>query len=331
MAHRILLADDSLTIQKVIELTFSGAEWELRAVGTGDRAIQALEDFKPEVVLADVVMPGLTGYEVCEAVKRLPDGAFIPVVLLSGTFEPFDRSRADRAGCDLVVTKPFDAQGLAAQVRQLVENAKLARAAAPPPPPPAPPKPEPEPEMDTADLTIPLFGMTRVAAVKPPAPRPPEELTAPVRSFEMDLVGLDEDVPRRDLDEDIAAFERSGKAQSPPTFWDRPAPLADEDERTGPLVTHAPPASPEGGDLETLAAGASLSELTRMIPEQPPQPPPPPPPAPERVLSEDEVDRIARRLVEVIGERIIRKVAWDVVPEMAERLVKERLREIEKG
>ena len=70
MGHRILLADDSLTIQKVVELTFSETDYELMAVGSGDRAVEALEEFRPVIVLADVVMPGLTGYEVCEAVKN---------------------------------------------------------------------------------------------------------------------------------------------------------------------------------------------------------------------------------------------------------------------
>ena len=64
MAYKILLADDSLTIQKVVELTFSDPETTLMAVGTGDRAVQALDDFQPDIVLADVVMPGMNGYEV---------------------------------------------------------------------------------------------------------------------------------------------------------------------------------------------------------------------------------------------------------------------------
>ncbi|MCL4807571.1 MAG: response regulator, partial [Thermoanaerobaculia bacterium] len=142
MAIKILLADDSLTIQKVVELTFSDAETRLVAVGSGDRAVQALDDFQPDIVLADVVMPGLTGYEVCEAVKRRPGGAFVPVVLLTGTFEPFDRGRAERAGSDAIVTKPFDSHALQGLVRELVEKAAVAReeaASAPPPEAPAPP------------------------------------------------------------------------------------------------------------------------------------------------------------------------------------------------
>ncbi|MBK9372293.1 MAG: response regulator [Holophagales bacterium] len=145
MAIKILLADDSLTIQKVVELTFSDAETRLMAVGSGDRAVQALDDFQPDIVLADVVMPGLTGYDVCEAVKRRSGGPFVPVVLLTGTFEPFDRARAERVGSDAIVTKPFDSHALQGLVRDLVTRARAARqdaetaALAAPPPAPEPP------------------------------------------------------------------------------------------------------------------------------------------------------------------------------------------------
>ena len=67
-----------------MELTFAGSEWELRAVGSGDKAAGLLAEYEPDIVLADAMMPGLTGYELCEAVKRLPYGAFIPVVMLTG-------------------------------------------------------------------------------------------------------------------------------------------------------------------------------------------------------------------------------------------------------
>jgi two-component SAPR family response regulator len=81
MSNRILLADDSLTIQKVVELTFSESGWELMTVGSGDKAIEAYASFRPDVVLADVVMPGLSGYEVCERIKQSEGGALVPVVL----------------------------------------------------------------------------------------------------------------------------------------------------------------------------------------------------------------------------------------------------------
>ena len=370
MPSRILLADDSLTIRKVVELTFSGSEFELKAVGNGDEAVALLADFEPDIVLADAVMPGRTGYEVCEEVKRRPGGRFVPVVLLTGTFEPFDKPRSERVGADSVVTKPFDSQGLAALVRDLVRRAGEARASAPPEPPPAPEPPPPPPADaeggETTDPTlsgaepfytaplavqaappapapmedifsttaIPVF--SGIEATPPPPPRasgefePPTEPISPVpppppplageRGYEMNLEGLD-DTPepqRRDLDEDIAAFEQSDRGQTRrPEAWETLA--APAENAPSPETAHS--------ELEALAAEASLTDLKSLIPDSAPVPPPAGSSA--GPLSDADIDRIARRVLELGGERVVRRIAWDVVPELAERLVKERLEELE--
>ncbi|MCA1733838.1 MAG: response regulator, partial [Acidobacteria bacterium] len=118
MAKKILLADDSITIQKVVELTFSDGDFEVVAVNNGARAIQQLQESRPDIILSDIIMPEKNGYEVCEFVKSHPDYKTIPVILLTGTFEPFDPDRAERAGCDAVVTKPFESQSLIHKVEE---------------------------------------------------------------------------------------------------------------------------------------------------------------------------------------------------------------------
>ena len=107
--RKLLLADDSPTIQKVISLTFGDDEgFEVVAVGDGAEALRALaQEPPPDVVLADVVMPGPDGYELCERIKRDERLKKIPVVLLVGTFEPFNEAEARRVGADTVLTKPF--------------------------------------------------------------------------------------------------------------------------------------------------------------------------------------------------------------------------------
>jgi CheY-like chemotaxis protein len=122
VAKKILLADDSLTIQKVVELTFSDSEYDLLCVPNGQRALEKVAEEAPDLILADVVMPEKNGYEVCEAIKANPATARIPVILLSGTFEPFDRDRAERLGCDAIVSKPFDSQQLLRQVEALLSR-----------------------------------------------------------------------------------------------------------------------------------------------------------------------------------------------------------------
>lgn len=112
--RKLLLADDSTTIQKVIELTFGDEGLQVISVGDGEEAIRQLEQSPPDILLADVFMPGRTGYEVCEHVKRSERLRSIPVVLLVGTFEPFDEAEARRVGADDVLTKPFQS------IRELV-------------------------------------------------------------------------------------------------------------------------------------------------------------------------------------------------------------------
>jgi CheY-like chemotaxis protein len=146
MPKRILLADDSITIQKVVELTFSDGDYEVVAVNNGARAIQKLSEMRPDIILSDIIMPEKNGYEVCEFVKSHPEFRNIPVVLLTGTFEPFDPDRADKAGCDAVVTKPFESQSLIQRVEELIDQARANASSAPAPaaaPEPAAPEPAP--------------------------------------------------------------------------------------------------------------------------------------------------------------------------------------------
>jgi CheY-like chemotaxis protein len=105
--RKLLLADDSATIQKVVDLTFSDEGLEVITVSDGQQAIEKLEEVSPDIVLADVFMPGLNGYEVCEYIKRNERFRHIPVMLLVGSFEPFDEAEARRVGADDYLTKPF--------------------------------------------------------------------------------------------------------------------------------------------------------------------------------------------------------------------------------
>jgi CheY-like chemotaxis protein len=116
----LLLADDSVTIQRVIELTFADEDIDVVAVSDGDQAIARLESVPPDIVLVDAGMPGKTGYDVAAYVKRSPRLSHIPVVLLTGAFEPVDPARAAGAGCDGVLAKPFEPQQVIGRVKELL-------------------------------------------------------------------------------------------------------------------------------------------------------------------------------------------------------------------
>jgi CheY-like chemotaxis protein len=122
MGSRILLADDSITIQKVVNLTFADEGIEVVAVSNGDLAERRLNEVKPDLVLADIFMPGKNGYELCEVIKQNPLFRNVPVVLLVGAFEPFDQAEARRVQADAHLTKPFESRTLVETVRRLISE-----------------------------------------------------------------------------------------------------------------------------------------------------------------------------------------------------------------
>ncbi len=163
---KLLLADDSITIQRVIELTFSGEDVQVVAVSDGEEAIARIPAERPDIVLADIGMPKRSGYDVAAFVKGHPDLAHIPVLLLAGAFEPVDQARADQVKCDGVLVKPFEPQQVIARVRELVNGAASRMAAGPVPGTGTVP--------GTQDA-----GRRRDAAARTPEPRMPDSREAP--------------------------------------------------------------------------------------------------------------------------------------------------------
>ena len=135
MANKILLADDSITIQKVVNLTFTDEGINVVTVGNGELALKKLGEEHFDLILADIFMPGRNGYEVCEFVKRHPEMHDVPVILLVGAFEPFDKSEAARVQADGHLTKPFESRILIETVKRMLAEAAVRKAQAAPPPP----------------------------------------------------------------------------------------------------------------------------------------------------------------------------------------------------
>jgi CheY-like chemotaxis protein len=253
MPRTILLADDSVTIRKVVELTFSDTDIRVLAVGSGQEALERIPSLRPDLVLADVVMPGPTGYDVCRSVKA--SDRPVPVLLLAGTFEPFDAAEARACGADGHMTKPFDSRTLVARVEELLAGARPAEA-----PEQAPVAPIAEPQ----------------AAV--PA-GPDDELEA--------------------MFDALASPQDDGPYDAPPAAEGLPQP---EPQTT---VAEAPAFAVEASTIaEAVPAAGSLAPA--------------------------DIDAIAAAVVARLSDRVLREIAWDVVPDLAEAIVRERLRELER-
>jgi CheY-like chemotaxis protein len=149
MGNKLLLADDSITIQKVVGIIFANEDYELTVVDSGIAAMEKARELVPDIILIDALMPGKNGYEVCEEVRRDPTLKHIPLLLLTGAFEPFDEERARQCGADDSISKPFESQHLIDKVRALIAQGKE-RAKAQPEPELAAPAPRP---VEVSDVT----------------------------------------------------------------------------------------------------------------------------------------------------------------------------------
>jgi len=166
MAKTLLLADDSVTIQKVVGISLASEDITLVTVDNGDDAVARAREVRPDAILADCVMPGRSGYDVCEAIQADPALRHIPVLLLTGTFEAFDEERAARCGAAGHIAKPFEAQTLLDEVQRLFALAASRKRAPAAPLRSAPPEAAPRP----AAVRQPSRPEPRLAAVAAPAP-----------------------------------------------------------------------------------------------------------------------------------------------------------------
>jgi CheY-like chemotaxis protein len=356
--RRLLLADDSVTIQRVIELTFSRQDVDVITVSDGDQAIARIPIEKPDIVLADLGMPGRSGYEVCAFVKERPELAHIPVLLLAGAFEPVDEARVRQVRCDGVLVKPFEPPQVVARVRDLLGEAAAPTPAeststvAPPPlvQPPAPgagaepalARPEigvpsaasPDRSLDQyfdrLDATFASFGgrgsvppaglsaSELLSVPSTPMPAPPEEEAFVVPTIDELLGGA-----LRNAAADASAQPRVMlPAIEPPEAPAAiaPAPAAARDDATG-----SPP--PVGGSGNTIAdTFNALFAVERG--EADPSALRLTPSSARMEVTDQLVDEVSRRVLERLAPDAARAVVADVVSEIAERLVRSEIERI---
>lgn len=138
MSHTLLLADDSVTVQRVIELTFADEGFKVVSFSDGDEVVGYLEAGNtPDVILADTTMPARDGYDVAAWVKGRDALNRVPVVLMTGAFEPIDDKRAEACQADAVLVKPFEPQQVVSLVKRMLagERGPMLGEFAPPQPP----------------------------------------------------------------------------------------------------------------------------------------------------------------------------------------------------
>lgn len=353
MAKTILVADDSKTIRHVVHLAFQATDFRVVGVEGGRDAIERARAEQPALVLADVSMPGVDGYQLCQALKDEGSTAHIPVVLMAGAFEAFDERRAQAARADGHIKKPFETQKLIDQVQALTSRPAPAPVAAPPlvaAPVPAPvvaARAAAAPPVD--DLAAPFRAPRQEAA----AEVPPRSMSWEAQPIEEDLEPLDDAEP---LDEVELASPGYGPSLEPPTppdeldaaqrrsvdVWALSA--DDEVEPAAPPVAprRAPTPAPfptfDDEPVDDIPPAHAAAEVAPAELDLEPEPEPMAPvvsrlaetlatplaaaaaSAVPAGLPREELVRLAREVLE--------QIAWEVVPELAETIIREELRRL---
>ncbi len=411
MSIKLLVADDSITIQKVIGIIFGGDDYSLTVVDNGKTAIEKAREICPDVLLIDALMPGMTGYEVSEAVRATPALANKPILILTGSFEPFDEDKAKKCGADDFLAKPFESQQIISKVRELAElglaREKTAMAAQQP----VAPKTEPEPSPVFApasafDFTQPAETPQSISqsdiweaftpevesesaslSAVPSAVNPATASTPFEFSTDPDVFAIVNEESDSQLVQPAAAaagstiqstgsqwipveehtfeFEEEAIAEHPKSaFTEHAEPkmessfgdISFEDEEPVKPGTFAAPvsapvtetAAPAPRFAETAFSSfdepaASFTPQTAAF-EEPVVPvvqaaapllsPEPPPVAVAPVTAAAPVELTEDQLkaaISVASKEVIERIVWEVVPDLAEALIKEAIRKIKEG
>ncbi len=120
MAKRILIADDEPNIVVSLEFLMKQRGYEVRVVSDGAAALAAVDEFRPDLVLLDVMMPTVSGYDVCQKVRENPAWNGIRIIMLSAKGRDVEVSKGLAVGADAYVTKPFSTRDLMAKVDEML-------------------------------------------------------------------------------------------------------------------------------------------------------------------------------------------------------------------
>lgn len=395
MAKRILIADDSVTIQKAFAMTFLGEDVSVTAARSADEAFALAQKARPDLIIADGAMPGRTGYDLCAQVRSDASLRSVPVFILASGQQPYDEARGSKAGADGHLTKPWDTSAFLQQVNAAastpvtprrttapsmptappitlpqdddadygeisIEGSGGVPTPAPlmtstaPTPGPVPPR-SPTPALPSAPLTIPpgmrpsLIPGMRPGTVPPAAARPG---TAPVRT----MAPAAAPAPPRPVAPPPAGRTMIGLpaagapipgATRPPGTGTAPmAPIAPvmrapfapaPPPAVTPVVPFTSPAPPPRARTLTPTPPPALAPRARIATPAPPVSAPPAIASPLAAAPSSLGQTIDQKLAAIsargpeyeaiakLSREVIEQVVWEVVPELAEAIIRDHL------
>jgi CheY-like chemotaxis protein len=325
VAVKILAADDSSTMRKVLEMTFAGEPVQLETVGSGEAAVERASETSPDVVIVDSSMP-MDGYEVARALKTQPATAGIAVILLASQHHPYDTEKGRAAGVDDHILKPYDTQTMIDKVRDVLAKPRARAVGAPaiaaaPPPRPAPPSLPRPPVAPPAPTRTPGVGRPGPAA---PSPRSTVAFGAvsPPRPGGRPALELAEDEPKAPAPARPApqvapapaahgapAVPGGNHVASPPVHAAAPAPAA---APVAPAAAPRPAATPATHAKPAAAAAAATASNGDMAVR-----------LAELGLTREQIEGVLG-----LSREVIERVVWEVVPDLAEVIIREEIRRL---
>lgn len=406
MGSKVLLADDSVTIQKVVGIIFANEGYELTVVDNGDAAVRKAAEIKPDVILVDALMPGKNGYEVCRDVRQNPAIAHTAILLMTGAFEVVDEEKNRQSGADEFITKPFESQTLIEATNRMIALTAQRASAPAPSAPPMPEQPQAAPVASPVAAPVPpapsiddvwATGFDMEPAAEP-APEPVFEVAstvaeapvaAPVKvtsdedlwgAFDMDTVetpaaaAVSASPVQAAPGDDIFSFDEAPPAAVPSPAEeefvldelavDEPVPLSvptstgfepvgeeeisfpDDEPLSAQQVERAPVSLEE--DFSTISfdeappAVAPAAEIPQPVQPVADIPEPSFTAAPVAPVSAPALEAAAPaqlsldegQLIELlsrVSRDVIERIVWEVVPDLAETIIKEEIRKLKAG
>jgi CheY-like chemotaxis protein len=299
MTKIILCADDSVTMQTVAEVTFKATDYTYVGARSADEALTKAKAQRPALVLADAVMPGKTGYDLCQALKSDPSLADVPVVILCGNSQAYDPARGAQVGADGSLTKPWDTQVMLDKVAEFIDKGASAK-----------------PTVAAAPAKSTIAG--------PPAPVTPAAAAAVAAAQQMPprsatIMGM----PSIKLPPQMGAAPVAAPVAAPAAPPPVAKPVATSPNVVSrPAAAAPPPLKPADGDQPGRAP------MITGIPTK------------RSALVERTLAKMAARLAELSGlepgspeliallklsTEVVERIVWEVVPDLAEQIIKENL------
>jgi len=188
-SKRLLVADDSLTIQKVIRLALSNEGYEIQTLADGKDALEQISVFRPAAVLIDVALPTKSAFELKREINHLPDLNKIKFILMSSAFEKVDEDQVKEVGFSGRLTKPFDPAHLRQVIQSVLENTTPTAAEKTRLPTPPPTSAKVDSSKIHSDTTFDLPPLPQFAPFSQQLPQTPQPISASSNTFDLPPLG----------------------------------------------------------------------------------------------------------------------------------------------